>query len=101
MIPRMLLASALVLLAAAAGAAPPHADGDFVLLDTNHDGTLSRDEAALQPVVSAEFDRLDANKDGKLSRAEFAAFEVMADRELRDRQPPDQEAAAAAKVLTK
>ena len=67
---------------------PARADTDFVLLDANHDGALSRDEAGWQPVVTARFDRLDRDRDGALSRAEFAALELDAPRAKRDPAPP-------------
>ena len=43
--------------------------------DTDHDGMISRDEAAKgMPRVSAHFDEIDSNGDGKLSSDELAAF---------------------------
>jgi EF hand len=43
-------------------------------LDLNHDGMISRAEAAGYPKLSKGFKRLDKNKDGQLSSDEIAAF---------------------------
>ena len=43
-------------------------------LDVNHDGQISRAEAAGYPKLSKGFQRLDKNKDGVLSSDELAAF---------------------------
>jgi EF hand len=43
-------------------------------LDLNHDGMISRAEAAGYPKLSKGFTRLDKNKDGVLSSNEIAAF---------------------------
>ena len=64
---RSLLASIGVLaLASAAQAAPAFND-----LDKNHDGLLSRAEAA--SVKNLDFAKADTNRDGNLDRAEYAA----------------------------
>lgn len=48
-----------------------------VALDTDNNGTLSREEAKAVPGLSEQWDTLDANKDGQLDPAEFAKFEVV------------------------
>lgn len=50
---------------------------DFSELDTNHDGTISKEEAAANPKLYQDFKNLDKNGDGKLEKAEFARFETM------------------------
>lgn len=42
-------------------------------LDTNGDGSISRDEAQRAPRLAAAFDRIDTNKDGQLTREEMHA----------------------------
>ncbi|HZP65621.1 MAG TPA: EF-hand domain-containing protein [Rudaea sp.] len=43
--------------------------------DTDHDGYLSRDEAAKgMPKLAAHFDEIDTDHDGKLSTPEIAAY---------------------------
>jgi osmotically-inducible protein OsmY len=44
---------------------------DFVRLDTNKDGFISRSEAAKDKKISSNFSKFDENKDGKLSEDEF------------------------------
>lgn len=50
----------------------------FELADRDHDGSLTREEAAHPetglPVVSREFTAIDTNGDGKLSKAELLRF---------------------------
>jgi Ca2+-binding EF-hand superfamily protein len=46
-------------------------DPGFNVLDKNHDGYLSRSEAAKSPTVSKRFKDADRNNDGKLSRVEY------------------------------
>src|SRR2546423_10585384 len=52
----------------AAGERPSFRD-----LDTNHDGAISKSEAAAQPQLAEKFDQADKNHDGKLNRAEYTA----------------------------
>jgi Ca2+-binding EF-hand superfamily protein len=78
-----LVAATLASIALAAGAqtqkAEPTAkdkaamEAAFAKADTNADGKLSKEEAAMYPAIAAKFDELDKNKDGFLSLAEFAA----------------------------
>lgn len=44
-------------------------------LDTNMDGTVSKDEAQSNPELVNRWDELDANGDGQLDEEEFAGFE--------------------------
>ena len=44
----------------------------FARVDTNHDGLLSREEAARLPAIADKFDSLDLDKDRHLSPDEFA-----------------------------
>jgi len=46
-------------------------DPGFNALDKNHDGYLSRAEAAKSATVTKRFKQADRNNDGKLSRAEY------------------------------
>ena len=45
-------------------------DSAFAKADTNHDGQLSRHEAATLPAIGNHFVQLDSNQDGFLSREE-------------------------------
>lgn len=60
------------------GAPPPKGHGPmmggFMRLDTNHDGKISREEAAKDPKLAAKFDQLDVNHDGFLDRSDFEAM---------------------------
>lgn len=53
------------------GAAP---SADFSKLDTNGDGSISKQEARKDKALGKAFDSLDTNKDGKLDAAEFSAY---------------------------
>jgi hypothetical protein len=46
-------------------------DPGFNNLDKNHDGYLSRTEAAGNPTLAKKFKDADRNNDGKLSRSEY------------------------------
>lgn len=46
-------------------------NADFVRLDKNKDGYVSRDEAAKDKKISSNFSKFDENKDGKLTEDEF------------------------------
>ena len=43
----------------------------FVQLDANSDGKVSREEAAADPALAQRFEQMDVNKDGFLSRDEL------------------------------
>jgi hypothetical protein len=62
-------------MAAAEAPAPRYAASDleraFGFMDGNHDGKVSRQEAAGFRGVAKNFDRADTNQDGFLSREEF------------------------------
>ena len=48
---------------------------DFAVLDADHNGNISRENAAKWPRLAKAFDQFDLDHDGKLSRIEFEAFE--------------------------
>jgi Ca2+-binding EF-hand superfamily protein len=48
--------------------------GRHASLDTNGDGSISRDEAKTAPRLAEKFDAIDANKDGTLTRDELVAW---------------------------
>jgi Ca2+-binding EF-hand superfamily protein len=48
-------------------------DQAFAKLDVDHDGRISKDEAAQGPKMSKVFDRVDADHDGFVTRAELTA----------------------------
>jgi BON domain/EF hand len=54
---------------------------DFVALDRNRDGYISKVEALANPEVQKRFAAFDQNRDGQLSEAEYAA--AMEDNEKR------------------
>ena len=54
---------------------------DFVALDRNRDGYISKVEALANPEVHKRFAAFDADKDGRLSEAEYVA--AMEDNEKR------------------
>jgi len=56
-------------------------DRDFVRLDRNFDGRLSRDEIAHDPVLLQNVARFDDNRDGRLSEAEYRNAEAVLERE--------------------
>jgi EF hand len=48
----------------------------FQELDANHDGKLSRDDVAADPLWSKDFDIADTNHDGFISKSEFKKHEA-------------------------
>ncbi|WP_454832263.1 hypothetical protein [Pseudoxanthomonas wuyuanensis] len=46
----------------------------FEELDANGDGAISKDEAAVDPVLTQVFGTLDQDADGKLSESEYSAY---------------------------
>jgi Ca2+-binding EF-hand superfamily protein len=48
-------------------------DSAFSKADTNHDGKLSKEEAAKVPAIAAKFDQLDKDKKGYLTAEDFSA----------------------------
>lgn len=48
--------------------AKPHRMGadKFAAIDTNHDGAISREEAAAAPNLAGKFDEIDADHDGRV-----------------------------------
>ncbi|WP_141455491.1 hypothetical protein [Pseudoxanthomonas sp. z9] len=46
----------------------------FEELDANGDGSVSKDEAAVDPALTQAFGTLDQDADGKLAPAEYAAY---------------------------
>ena len=73
-----IVAAALALAVGAGYAADEHIGKDkskndpgFNALDKNHDGYLSRTEAAANPALAKKFKEADKNGDGKLSRVEY------------------------------
>jgi Ca2+-binding EF-hand superfamily protein len=67
---------------AALGADKAKSDPGFNKLDANHDGYLSRAEAAKNPHLVKNFKQADKNGDGKLSRTEYLS--VMTKKDLKD-----------------
>lgn len=47
----------------------------FQAMDSNRDGSISLDEAGMQPALTGQFLTLDRNANGVLEPAEFARFE--------------------------
>ena len=43
-------------------------------LDTNHDGRVSKQEAAAAPAIAKAFDQIDTNKDGNITMSEVRVF---------------------------
>ena len=60
--------------ATTATATAPHRGGDmFNRLDTNHDGAISKEEAAAGSYLVRSFDTIDANHDGLITQDEMRA----------------------------
>ncbi|MEL1262913.1 EF-hand domain-containing protein [Pseudoxanthomonas putridarboris] len=62
--------------ASAAGTEPTTttAPRSFEELDTNLDGAISKDEAAVDPALTQVFGTLDEDADGRLTPEEYAAY---------------------------
>jgi len=56
---------------------PATGGADMTTLDADHDGQVSKKEAAKNKDLTKKFSSLDANKDGKLDSAEFSLFEAV------------------------
>jgi hyperosmotically inducible protein len=67
-------------LCAFAQEAAPQKNPDFVKLDKNKDGFLSREEAAADKRAAKFFSKADMNHDGKLNEDEWLKARSMADR---------------------
>jgi hypothetical protein len=48
---------------------------EFLRLDTDHDGFISREDAKNWPELSREFDKFDRDHDGRMSHNDFCLFE--------------------------
>ncbi len=51
-------------------------DPVFMKADANHDGKVSKEEAAKVPALNAKFQSLDKNHDGTISADEYSASPV-------------------------
>ena len=71
---KMFAVGTLLLLAGMAFAQDEAQEPDFLQLDTNADGRVSKDEAQADARVAEQFDDGDANRDGYLSVQEFVAI---------------------------
>ena len=47
----------------------------FNKLDTNHDGSISQDEAKMDKRLSQDWSAADTNRNGMVEESEFSAFE--------------------------
>jgi hypothetical protein len=77
----MLLSAAALAQNAADATSLPGPRADFVALDRNRDGYISKVEALANPEVHKRFATFDTDKDGRLTEAEFAA--IMEDNQKR------------------
>ena len=68
-------------LAALAQEAPQQKNPDFVKLDANRDGFISREEAKADGRVAKFFGKADMNHDGRLNEDEWLKARSMADRQ--------------------
>ena len=50
---------------------------EFLHVDTDQSGTISRSEASVLPKLYEKWDETDANSDGVIDLAEFSRFETM------------------------
>lgn len=54
----------------------PESESEFMRLDSNRDGVISRQEARSSPQLADNFTGADIDGDGRVTGPEFAAFEV-------------------------
>ena len=59
---------------ASAATPPTSAPRPFEELDTNADGAISKEEAAVDPPLAQAFATLDKDADGRLTPEEYAAY---------------------------
>jgi Ca2+-binding EF-hand superfamily protein len=52
-----------------------YAEGGFDAYDTNQDGSISAEEAAMDAELSKNWSTIDADENGSVDAAEFSAFE--------------------------
>lgn len=72
---------AMLSLAVLAQEAPQQKNPDFVKLDANRDGFISRGEIKADPRAAKFFSKADMNHDGKLNEDEWLKARSMADRQ--------------------
>ena len=77
----MIATSAFVMSFVFAAGALAGQDDNFTMLDTDGNGLISPEEAAVDAKLSQGWDAADMNKDGQLERAEFSALEGTPDPE--------------------
>ena len=70
-------------------------DRDFIALDRNYDGFLTRNEISADGVLVNNLARFDRNRDGRLSEAEYLEAEAVLERERAARDVPDETLVAA------
>ena len=71
---------------------------DFIRLDANLDGYLSRDEVAADAVLARNHARFDTDRDGRLSVAEYENAETMLERERMAVRADDKDLVAAVRA---
>ena len=71
---------------------------DFIRLDANFDGVLTRDEIAGDAALLHNFARFDANRDGRLNVSEYENAETMLERERMAVRVDDQALIAAVRA---
>jgi hypothetical protein len=68
---QLAIAGSLAILAGAAFAGDDTTEQSFKDLDTNKDGVLTQDEAAMDDALIVQFVEIDTNRDGILSISEY------------------------------
>ncbi len=61
----------------------------FAQLDKNHDGKISKEEAASDTELTDEWDELDEDKDGSVDVTEFSKFEPKSEVEVDEEEKSD------------